>query len=97
MNSSTPKPTAQWTFLSNHCHILVALERDPTLRISDLAVAIGITQRAVQRILAELVEDNFLKVRKDGRRNIYSINRKKRLKHSLEKKSSIGDLLDVLG
>jgi predicted transcriptional regulator len=57
---------------------------------------VGITQRAVQRILAELVEDKVLKVRKEGRRNHYTINRKKRLRHPLEHQHSIGDLLDIL-
>lgn len=87
---------SQWTFLTNHFHIVVVLSREPTLRISDMANLVGITQRAVQRILAELTEDGVIKIKKDGRRNVYTINRKKRLKHSLESKHSIGELLDIL-
>lgn len=86
-----------WTFLTNHFHILVVLSREPSMRIRDLAEEVGITQRAVQRILAELTEDKVLKVRKEGRRNHYRINRKTRLRHPLESRHNIGELLDILG
>lgn len=86
----------QWTFLTNHLHVLVSLSRVPTSRIRDLADEVGITQRAVQRILAELVEDEVINIEKDGRRNIYTINPKKRLCHPLESKHSIGQLLEIL-
>jgi DNA-binding MarR family transcriptional regulator len=97
IRSKTPdsKPP-QWTFLTNHFHVIVSLSRDPYSRIRDLSDEVGITQRAVQRILAELVEDKVLKVRKEGRRNHYTINRRKRLRHPLENKHTIGDLLDIL-
>lgn len=93
--SSGSKPP-QWTFLTNHFHVLVSLSRNPYSRIRDLSDDVGITQRAVQRILAELVEDKVLKVRKEGRRNHYTINRRKRLRHHLESKHNIGDLLEIL-
>lgn len=86
----------QWTFLTNHFHILVCLSRVPTSRIRDLAEEVGITQRAVQRILAELVEDKAIIIDKDGRRNFYTINPKKRLRHPLESKHTIGELLEIL-
>lgn len=97
MSSSTsPSHSSKWTFLTNHFHIIVSLSRQPYSRIRDLSDEVGITQRAVQRILAELVADKVLKITKEGRRNFYTINRKKRLKHSLESKHSIGELLDIL-
>jgi predicted transcriptional regulator len=95
-SKQTDQSTPQWTFLTNHFHIIVSLSRDPYSRIRDLSDEVGITQRAVQRILAELVEDKVLKVRKEGRRNHYTINRRKRLRHPLEDQHSIGDLLDIL-
>ena len=96
--SSRPQEQSgsQWTFLTNHFHILVSLSREPYSRIRDLSDEVGITQRAVQRILAELVADNVLKVKKDGRRNHYTINRRKRLRHPLEDKHTIGELLEIL-
>jgi predicted transcriptional regulator len=90
------RKSSGWTFLTNHFHILVTLSRDPYARIRDLSDEVGITQRAVQRILAELVDDQVLKVTKEGRRNHYTINRQQRLRHPLENQHTIGDLLDLL-
>jgi predicted transcriptional regulator len=83
--------------MTNHTHILVVLAREPSMRIRDMADEVGITQRAVQRILAELIEEGVLKVKKEGRRNSYEIQRKTRLRHPLESRHTIGELLDVLG
>ena len=66
------------------------------MRIRDLADEIGITERAVQRILSELVGEGVLRVKKVGRRNQYTINRKMKLRHSLESSHRIGELLDLL-
>jgi predicted ArsR family transcriptional regulator len=85
-----------WTFLTNHTHILVVLSREPSMRIRDLADEVGITQRAVQRILAELTAEGILKVKKEGRRNTYNIHRRARLRHPLEDRHTIGELLDLL-
>lgn len=85
-----------WTFLTNHMHVLVVLSRDPELRIRDMAEQIGITQRAVQRILAELIDEGVLKVTKTGRRNRYTIQRRTRLRHPLESKHTVGEMIDLL-
>ena len=98
-NSASKNPVAEslgWIFLTNHTHILVVLSREPSMRIRDLADEVGITQRAVQRILAELTADGVLKVRKEGRRNSYTINRRTRLRHPLENRHTIGEILDLL-
>lgn len=94
--SPNPEPVQGWTFLTNHMHVLVVLSRDPELRIRDMAERIGITQRAVQRILAELIEEGVLKVKKVGRRNRYTIRRTTRLRHPLESRHSVGELIDLL-
>jgi len=101
MQSKTEKRSASapahgWTFLTNHTHVLVLLSRVPDLRIRDMADQVGITQRAVQRILAELSEEGILSIRKQGRRNQYLINRKTRLRHPLENRHTIGEVLDIL-
>ena len=95
MAKSVSRPT--WTFLTNHTHLLVVLNREPDARIRDLADEVGITQRAVQRILAELVLDGILAIKKEGRRNVYRIRRSARLRHSLENKHTIGEILNLLG
>lgn len=92
---SPDQPTG-WTFLTNHMHVLVVLSRDPEMRIRDLADAIGITQRAVQRILSELIAEGVLKSTRIGRRNRYAIQTKTRLRHPLESQHTVGDLIDLL-
>ena len=86
-----------WSFLTNHTHLLVVLNREPAARIRDLAEEVGITQRAVQRILAELVSDRILSIKKEGRRNVYRIRRAARLRHPLEHKHTIGEILNLIG
>ena len=88
--------THQWGFLTNHCQILVLLARDPNSRISELARELGVTQGTVQRILNELVADQILTVKKEGRRNSYTINHHKPLRHTVEGNRRIGELLDLL-
>ena len=49
-----------WTFLTNHAHVLLCLAKNPSERIRDIALEVGITERAVQRIIVELEADEFL-------------------------------------
>lgn len=85
-----------WTFLTNHTHILLCLARDPTLRIRDIAELVGITQRAVQRILVELEEVGVLSHERDGRRNRYAVNLDTPLRHPLESAHSLREVLAPL-
>ena len=89
-------PASGWTFLTNHMHVLVVLSRDPEMRIRDLADAIGITQRAVQRILSELITEGVLEATRIGRRNRYTIQTRTRLRHPLESQHTVGELIALL-
>jgi DNA-binding MarR family transcriptional regulator len=82
-----------WTFLSNHAHVLVCLAADPNTRVRDIAAEVGITERRVNGILADLEEAGIITVYKSGRRNSYEIDRKARLRHPLEAHKTVGDLL----
>lgn len=84
---------AEWTFLTNHGHVMVMLARDPEARIRDLAQGIGITERAAQRIVGDLVDAGYLTRKKVGRRNRYEIDPSVPLRHPLEHTHGIGDLL----
>jgi len=66
---------ADWHFLSNHAQVLICIARDPDIRLRDVAVTVGITERAVQRIVADLVAAGYLGIERAGRRNRYIINR----------------------
>lgn len=86
----------EWTFLSNYGHVLVSLARDPDARMRDVAEAVGITERAVQLIVAELVAQGYLRKEKVGRRNRYDVLRGAHLRHVLESEVTVGELLDLV-
>ncbi len=85
--------TPAWTFLSNHGHILLCIARDPDIRVREIAQAVGITERAVQRILGELEEAGVISRRRKGRRTHYQIDERLPLRHPIESHHSVGELL----
>ncbi len=85
-----------WTFLTNHAHVLLAIAAEPDLRLRDVAERVGITERAAQRIVAELEAEDYLDVRRVGRRNVYRVHRNRPLRHPAEKHHKVGELLEVL-
>lgn len=87
---------SEWTFLTNHGHAIVFLAQNPDARIRDIAEAVGITERAAQRIVRDLSEGGYVTSRRDGRRNSYALHPKKRLRHPLEQGHAIGELIDAL-
>ena len=95
---SSPQPVeiSGWSFLTNHTHILVCLNRDPSTTVRNLALNVGITERSVQRILADLEESGVVIRTKDGRRNTYEVNQQFQLRHPLESHHSLADLLKAL-
>jgi DNA-binding MarR family transcriptional regulator len=94
--ASAEAPERAWTFLTNHSHVLICLARGEAPTARELSTRIGITERAVQVILAELTEAGYLVKKKDGRRNIYTVNLRGRLRHPLESHHTVGDLIAVL-
>ncbi len=91
----SPKQTS-WTFLTNHSHVIICLVRDPELRVRDLAAKIGITERAVLRILAELESGGVLSKARSGRRNRYTIHLDFPLRHPLESDYTLRELTHLL-
>lgn len=89
-----PAELPTFTYLTNHAHVLVALNADPEARVRDLAITVGITERAVQRIVADLEAVGVLERHRTGRRNQYRILRDGRLRHPLEAHCTVGGLLD---
>lgn len=88
--------TRQWTFLSNHGHVLVCLARDPDARLRDVAQSVGITERAVQKIVSDLEDGGVVERVRDGRRNRYRLFTDKPLRHALEAHRSVGTLLGMV-
>jgi DNA-binding MarR family transcriptional regulator len=85
-----------WDFLTNHAHVLVCVARDPGIRVRDIAVAVGITERAAHRIVSELVDEGYVVRERQGRRNRYQVKVKLPLPHPLAEEHEVGDLLGVL-
>jgi DNA-binding MarR family transcriptional regulator len=90
------QPRGSWLFLTNHAHVLLCITRDPQARTRDIAEQVGITERATQRILADLVAENYVTRTKVGRRNNYTVNHRGHLRHPIFRNLAIGPLLEVL-
>jgi DNA-binding MarR family transcriptional regulator len=86
-----------WTFLTNHAHVLLCIAGDPQARIRDLAERVGITERAVQRIIFELEDAGYVTHEREGRRNIYRVLPHLPLRHPVEQNSKVAALLALAG
>lgn len=82
--------------MSNHGHVLVSLARDPDARTRDVAEVVGITERSVQQIVRDLVEQGYLRKDKVGRRNRYEVVRGTHFRHALEAHLALGDFLALV-
>ena len=93
---TSEEPTGGWTFLTNHAHVLLCIARDPDTRVRDIAEVVGITERAAQRILAELIAEGYATSTKVGRRNRYEVHSAGHLRHPFFRHLSVGPLLELL-
>ena len=85
-----------WTFLSNHGHVLVCLAEDPSTRLRDIAVRVGITERSVQQIVTDLESGLIITRSREGRRNHYKIRRDGCFRHPLESGLTVGEFVDLV-
>jgi DNA-binding IclR family transcriptional regulator len=95
-NTTPPAPPSNWSFLTNHTHVLVCLNRENATTVRELALSIGITERSVQRILSELEADGVLTRTKEGRKNSYEINADFQLRHALEGHHTVAELIEAI-
>jgi predicted ArsR family transcriptional regulator len=86
----------QWTFLTNHALVLVYLAKHRQITALELSMSIGITERAVRKIIADLEAEGYIAKTKEGRRVTYSINQKLPLRHQTQQDKSIEGLLSTL-
>jgi len=87
---------SNWTLFSNHGHVLFCLARDSEARLRDVAADVGITERAVQKIVRDLQVGGMISITKSGRRNRYRIHKKQPLRHEIEAHCKIRDLIRVV-
>lgn len=86
-----------WTFLTNHAHVLIHLHADPDARVRDLAEGVGVTERSIMGILADLEEGGYVTRTRVGRRNHYRVNPQLHFRHPTEADQPIGQLLKIFG
>ena len=94
--AETPSGQLSWTFLSNHAHALICLAMDGDCRVRDLAARIGITERATQRILADLEASGYLVRERHGRRSHHRLVLDRPMRHPVEHPHTVRDLIDAL-
>lgn len=89
-------PEPSWTFLTNHAHVLLCLARQPDMLLREVALAVGITERAVQKIVADLERGGVITRERQGRRNSYGINPRVHLRHPVEAHCTVGGLINYV-
>jgi DNA-binding Lrp family transcriptional regulator len=87
----------KWTFLTNHGRVLACIAKRPRSTTLEIAQDVGITLRAVQKIIAELEVGGYIKRHKEGRRNRYTVHSGMPMRHPLEQEYSVGGILKGLG
>jgi DNA-binding IclR family transcriptional regulator len=93
---STSNGNKTWRFLSNHTQVLLCIQRDPDVRFRDIAEMVGITERAAQRIVADLIESGYVESKRIGRRNHYRVNTDVAMRHPAQEGHDVGELLRLL-
>jgi len=94
--NSGESQSVAWTFLSNHGHVLLCIAGEPEVRLRDVAQRVGITERAVQRIVADLEQEGYLTRVRSGRRNRYELHADRPLRHPIEAHRQVQALLDLV-
>lgn len=90
------EPYTGWTFLTNHARVLAAVAEDDTTRIRDIAVRCRLTERAVQRIIADLEEGGYLTHIRQGRSNLYRVSPDTVMRHPADGEMSVAGLLALM-
>jgi DNA-binding MarR family transcriptional regulator len=93
---SSGRDEKHWRFVTSHTQVLLCIARNPEIRIRDVADLIGITERATQRIIADLVEAGYVERNRVGRRNQYLVKTDLKMRHPLQQTHEVGELLDLL-
>jgi DNA-binding transcriptional ArsR family regulator len=86
----------RWRFVTNHAHVLETIAQEPTARLRDIALAVGITERTASQIVKDLEDAGYLTKVRDGRRNRYEIHEELPLRHPQHRHHTVGELIRFL-
>ena len=84
---------AKWSFLTNHALVLTHVGRQPESTGLQIAEAVGITERGVRRILADLQAAGYVATERFGRRNRYRVDVHRPMQHVGGGRLTVGELL----
>jgi hypothetical protein len=87
---------SSWTLLTGHGHVLVEIARNPEARIRDISPVVGLTERTVQAIVADLDAAGYLTRTRVGRRTLYKVNPDSPFRHSAQDGLRVGPMLELL-
>jgi Mn-dependent DtxR family transcriptional regulator len=87
---------AEWTFLTLHAAVLSLISMNPRRKGTELADELGVTERTVRKVIADLCSAGYISIRKEGRGNLYEINHDLKLRQDTHREIAIGNLLKVL-
>ena len=85
-----------WTFITNHARVLMVITHDPTVRLRDIASTLDITERAAQRIVTELVEEGYLSRKREGRRNVYTVQPTRPMRSPQARSTEVGEFIELM-
>ncbi|MFJ4681956.1 helix-turn-helix transcriptional regulator [Streptomyces sp. NPDC091377] len=91
-----PGSHSGWTFLTSHARVLATIADNRHARIRDIAARCRLTERAVQKIIADLERDGYLSHTRQGRTNAYEIDPSRILRHPAEAGLTVASLLALL-
>jgi DNA-binding MarR family transcriptional regulator len=94
--SDPDQSSRTWTLLTGHGHVLVEIARNPGARIRDISPVVGLTERSVQAIVADLEAAGYLTRTRTGRRVVYTVNRDSLFRHAAQEGHRVGPFLDLL-
>jgi len=86
----------KWTFITNHALVLSFVSRHPMITAHELALEVGISERAIRRIIAELQDAGYITKEKEGRRVRYHVEHHAPLRHKTQRDKAVGELLKVI-
>jgi DNA-binding IclR family transcriptional regulator len=100
MGSGYPReevPRKTWTFITLHAQVLLALARDPSARVNEIAEATHITERYAYQLLSDLQKAGYIRRRRNGRRNHYELKPELALGDPVIEEQPLRRLLTLLG
>jgi DNA-binding MarR family transcriptional regulator len=95
-NTSHSDDFHQWRFVTNHAHVLETISADPTIRLRDIALTVGITERTAAQIVNDLEQAGYVTKTRDGRRNRYEVHEALPLRHPQHRHHTVGELIRFL-